>query len=204
MPKGSPELTKSRRDEIMEAGVLLYDKRIFKDITIKDIAEEITFARSNIYNYFQTKEEIFLAVFEEEYRSWNEDLKAIAKSGERDVDCAAKKIAASLQKRELMLKLLSVNLYDLEENSRMECLVSFKKVYAASRVHMLKIIKNCHPDLTDEQLLQKMIAVLAYLHGIYPYCYATAKQSEAMKVAGIEPKAQNVYDLAYAGLKELV
>ena len=32
----------------------------------------------------------------------------------------AKKLAESLGRRKLMLKLLSVNLYDMEENSRME------------------------------------------------------------------------------------
>ena len=204
MPKGSPELTKSRRDEIMDASIRLYAERIFKDITIKDIAERITFARSNIYNYFQTKEEIFLAIFEKEYQNWNEDLMLIAESGVKDADTVAKQIAASLQKRELMLKLLSVNLYDLEENSRMDCLISFKKVYARSRELMLKIMRICNSDLSDEQLFQKMLAVFAYLHGIYPYCYVTEKQSEAMQAAGIKPKAQNIYGLSYEGLKELV
>ncbi len=204
MPKGSPELTKSRRDEIMDASIRLYAERIFKDITIKDIAERITFARSNIYNYFQTKEEIFLAIFEKEYQNWNEDSMLIAESGVKDADTVAKQIAASLQKRELMLKLLSVNLYDLEENSRMDCLISFKKVYARSRELMLKIMRICNSDLSDEQLFQKMLAVFAYLHGIYPYCYATEKQSEAMQAAGIKPKAQNIYGLSYEGLKELV
>ena len=128
----------------------------------------------------------------------------IAESGVKDADTVAKQIAASLQKRELMLKLLSVNLYDLEENSRMDCLISFKKVYARSRELMLKIMRICNSDLSDEQLFQKMLAVFAYLHGIYPYCYATKKQSEAMQAAGIKPKAQNIYGLSYEGLKELV
>ncbi|MBR2591213.1 MAG: TetR family transcriptional regulator [Clostridia bacterium] len=204
MPKGSPELTKSRRSEIMEASIRLYDERIFKDITMKDIAESITFARSNIYNYFQTREEIFLGIFEQEYRKWNRDLEQIANEHIADKNLLADLLAKSLEKRKLMLKLLAVNLYDLEENCRIECLISFKKVYAVSRSHMLEIIKNCHPNLSDEQLLQKMLAVLAYLHGIYPYCYATEKQSAAMKSAGIEAKAQKIYDLAYAGLKELI
>lgn len=204
MPKGSPELTKSRRDEIIEASMRLYEERIFKDITIKDISEAITFARSNIYNYFQTKEEIFLAIFEEEYRKWNDDLEQIAQAHVTDRETLSDLLAKSLEKRKLMLKLLAVNLYDLEENSRMECLISFKKAYAASRVHMFAIMKTCHPDLSDEQLMQKMLALLAFLHGIYPYCYATEKQSAAMKAAGIETKAQKIYNLAYAGLKELI
>ena len=39
------------------------------------------------------------------------------------------KIAESLEKRGLLLKLLAVNLYDMEENSRMERLVCFKTAY---------------------------------------------------------------------------
>ena len=33
--------------------------------------------RNAIYNYFETKEEIFLAMFQKEYEKWNKELKNI-------------------------------------------------------------------------------------------------------------------------------
>ena len=64
MPKGSPELTAARREEIITACETLYQTMSFKDITIKEIGAVTSFTRTSIYNYFQTKEEIFLALMQ--------------------------------------------------------------------------------------------------------------------------------------------
>ena len=45
--------------------------------TLKQISLETTFPRTSIYNYFQTKEEIFLALFQREYDLWTADIRQI-------------------------------------------------------------------------------------------------------------------------------
>ncbi len=77
MIKGTPELIAGRREEIVNACERLYQTMSFRDITLKEIGNEVPFSRPTIYNYFQTKEEIFLALFEREYNLWNADLSAI-------------------------------------------------------------------------------------------------------------------------------
>ena len=57
------EIEDIRKEEIIKACEKLYKTENFKDITIKQIGEKTTFSRTSIYNYFQTKEEIFLALF---------------------------------------------------------------------------------------------------------------------------------------------
>ena len=127
MPKGSPELANARKEEIISACKTLYREMSFKDITIKLIAEYTSFSRASIYNYFETKEEIFLAVLQKEYELWVADLEDITGSSERMTkDAVARALASSLEKRELLLKLMSMNHYDMEENSREERLVEFK------------------------------------------------------------------------------
>ena len=66
MPRGSEELTNARKAEIVNACAVLYETRSFKEITLKEIGEKTSFTRTSIYNYFQTKEEIFLALFQRE------------------------------------------------------------------------------------------------------------------------------------------
>lgn len=75
MPKGSPELKNARREEIINACEELYKTMSFKEITIKEIGNATSFTRTSIYNYFQTKEEIFLALLKREYELWIVDLK---------------------------------------------------------------------------------------------------------------------------------
>lgn len=77
MFRGTPELITQRREEIINACEKLYQTMSFKEITLKEIGQETSFSRPTIYNYFQTKEEIFLALFELEYNRWNEDLEMI-------------------------------------------------------------------------------------------------------------------------------
>ena len=80
MIKGTPELIAGRREEIINACEKLYQTMSFKEITLKEIGKVVPFSRPTIYNYFQTKEEIFLALFEREYDRWNEDLLLILNS----------------------------------------------------------------------------------------------------------------------------
>ena len=49
----------------------------FRDITLKEIGQRTSFTRTSIYNYFQTREEIFLALTQREYEAWTADLDAL-------------------------------------------------------------------------------------------------------------------------------
>ena len=119
-----------RREEIVKACRTLYQKMNFKEITIKEISEFTSFSRPSIYNYFATKESIFLEIFREEYSYWCDDMASILSSNEKlGVDGFSKKIALTLEKRPTLLKLLSMNLYDLEENCTLEDLTLFKQEY---------------------------------------------------------------------------
>ena len=117
MPKGSPERTNARKEEIIAACKTLYRDMSFKDITIMKIAEYTTFSRASIYNYFETKEEIFLAILQKEYELWVADLKELTDTRDSMTrDEVAQALAASLEKRALLLKLMSMNHYDMERD----------------------------------------------------------------------------------------
>ena len=204
MPKGSPERTAARKEEIMNACETLYRAMTFKDITLKEIGQITSFTRTSIYNYFQTKEEIFLALFEREYVLWTEALQSIMERDTLSPKALAEAIAATLTPRELMLKLLSVNLYDMEENSRMERLVEFKRAYAASIEAADQVFAKFRPAWPEDEREGVCLAFFQFLHGLYPYAFHTEKQTEAMTRAGIPPIQTTIYDLALSGLTRLI
>ena len=80
MPKGSPELTQARKEEIINACAELYETMNFKDVTLKKVGEKTSFSRTLIYYYFHTKEEIFLALLQREYEAWIQDLNSIRRA----------------------------------------------------------------------------------------------------------------------------
>ena len=119
MPARSEERTNARKEEIINACEMLYQTMNFKDITIKEIGNVTSFSRTSIYNYFETKEEIFLALLKREYDAWILDLHKIVEEHESmDDEQIASAIAKSLDQRHQLLKILSVNHYDLEEISK--------------------------------------------------------------------------------------
>ncbi len=83
MPKGSLGLRQARRNEIISACEQLYQTMCFREITLKEIGQTTSFTRTSIYNYFQTKEEIFLALLKNEYELWIEELQTVMDENER-------------------------------------------------------------------------------------------------------------------------
>lgn len=205
MPKGSPELTAARKQEIINACEKLYQTMSFKDITLKEIGNVTTFTRTSIYNYFQTKEEIFLALYEREYERWNLELISILEENEvLSIEGLADKIARSIEHRAQLLKLLSMNNYDMEKNSRPELLVSFKESYGASIKNVKKLLSKFRPDMDDEEIQNFIYVFFPFMFGIYPYTSVTDKQKAAMEEAGVEYVYQSIYELTYSCLIRLL
>ena len=205
MPKGSPELTSARKEEIISACRKLYETMSFKDITLKEIGKQTSFTRTSIYNYFETKEEIFLALFAEEYELFAEDLDRLLEQREMlPPDELSSELAHALERRPLMLKLLSMNLYDMEANSRMERLVEFKKAYGDSSAAVARCLKKFVPGLTEENRQTFLYAFLPFVYGLYPYTVVTEKQRLAMKEAGIPYVYMSTYEMAYTFIRTLL
>lgn len=205
MPKGSEQLTRARKEEIIDACASLYEAMGFKDITIRDIGEKTSFTRTSIYNYFQTKEEIFLGLLQREYEAWTCDLKAIVWDHETmSPDQFAEAIAHTLEKRGCMLKLLSMNLYDMEGNSRIENLVDFKRVYADSMKALTSCLEKFFPYMTETDVQEFLYAVYPFLFGIYPYTTATEKQKQAMDLAHIKYVNYSIYEITVSFISKII
>lgn len=196
MPRGSAELTNARREEIINACKQLYKTMSFKEITIKEIANYTSFTRPSIYNYFETKEEIFLAILEQEYRLWVEELEKVCDESEKlTKEQVAKVLASSLENRALLLKLMSMNHYDMEANSRMERLIDFKKAYGASLTAVEKMLEKFCSNVDSIAFIYNFFP---FIYGIYPYAVVTEKQKKAIEQAGIDYHYYTIYELAYS------
>ena len=205
MPKGSAELTSARRGEIVDACRKLYESMSFKEITLKEIGQQTSFTRTSIYNYFETKEEIFLALFQQEYELFVRDLDALcAENMALSPEELADALARALSNRPLMLKLLSMNLYDMEANSRMERLVEFKTAYGASVAALDRCLRKFVPSLDDAGRQSFLYSLLPFVYGLYPYTVVTEKQREAMEEAGISYVYMSTYDMACTFLRTLL
>ena len=104
-------------------------------------------------------------------------------------------MAHILEKRRCMLKLMAVNIYDMEGNSRLENLVAFKKAYGASFDALSRCLKHFFPSMGEEEIREFLYVFFPFLFGVHPYTSHTEKQLEAMRQAGIEIRECTVYEL---------
>ena len=186
MIKGTPELIAGRREEIINACEKLYQRVSFREITLKEIGNLTSFSRPTIYNYFETKEEIFLALFQREYNRWNEDLTSILYGNEQMTKTElAEKIALSLTGREQLL-------------------TAFKQSYGRSMQLMGMLLEKFCPDMGKEDVQNFIYIFYPFMFGIYPYTAVTEKQKTAMKEAGINFEYKTIYELTYNFLVRLL
>lgn len=202
MPKGSEALTHARREEIIDACAALYETMSLREITIKLIGERTSFTRTSIYNYFETREEIFLALLRREYEAWTADLDALP--AQPDAAALADALARTLERRGTMLRLLSMNLYDIEANSRVENLAAFKTVYAASMQAVRRLLARSGPALSGPAAERFLYAFYPFLFGIYPYTTVTPKQQQAMAMAGVEYPRLSVCEITRNFVEKLL
>lgn len=201
MPKGSPELTASRREEIINACEQLYQTMRFKEITIKEIGAVTSFTRTSIYNYFRTKEEIFLALMQREYEMWTAEIHQIAMHETMTAAEFAAAMAHSLEKRAQLLKLLAMNHYDMEEHSRPAQLTAFKVAYGASLDAVRVCLRKFFPETDCERFI---FVFFPFLFGVYPYSVATQKQLDAMRDADIHFQMHSIYEMIESCVMQLL
>lgn len=205
MPKISEEAVICRKEQIVNACNEMYKTMSFKEITIKEIGNNIPFTRTTIYNYFQTKEEIFLALLQREYELWVDDLNSLVSDNDSlTSDELSDKLAKTLQKRELLLKLMSMNNFDMESNSRIENLTEFKKAYGDSIKAVKKCLDKFCTNKTECEKQTVLYSFFPFMFGIYPYTAVTNKQKMAMESNNIEFIYYSIYDLTYNFLRKIL
>ena len=183
MPRGGAAHTQARREEIITACEQLYAERDFHDVTIKDIGERTSFSRTSIYNYFETKEEIFLALLCREYLAWADDLEALAAKRGGGADALAEGLADSLDARGTMLRLMSTSLFEMEAHSRVEALAEFKRGCKTLMAALDGCTAAFCPELDEGARARFAFAFLPFVYGVYPYSTVTEKQRMAMDQA---------------------
>ncbi len=197
-------LVDERKEEVINACEKLYQKLDFKDINIKLIGEQISVGRTSIYNYFQTKEEIFLALLEREYLKWNEDLSNLLLKNEKLSKADfIEKITNSLLKRKILLKLISMNMFEIEANSRVESITNFKLAFKES----ISLLEQClckFFNVKDGEAEEITFTILPFLVGIYPYTSLTDKMKEAINKAKLEYKFYTDQEMIKMGLEKIL
>jgi len=182
----SDEQIEQRIKEIVNATARLYENHRFEEITFAMIAKEADFTRSNLYRYFETKEDIFLELIKHDIEDWRQDVlenftpenKSLRELAEAWVDLALK------YKR--MLKLFTILFTLLERNASLEALTVFKSKINEEIGRVAQFLSTALPFPFVEAAAEYISAQSSLAIGSYPMMDLTPKQIEAMQSIGMD------------------
>ncbi|MBR0281867.1 MAG: hypothetical protein IJQ81_09770 [Oscillibacter sp.] len=110
----------------------------------------------------------------------------------------------SLERRTQLLKLMSINHFDMQANSRMERLTEFKAAFGNSMKAVDCLLQKFCPEMRLENRRNFIYAFFPFIYGIYPYCVVTEQQRQAMDAANVRYVYHSIYELAYPCAKKLL
>jgi len=118
-----------REQAILDAARSLGADRSVREVTLTDIAAAVGMHKSAMLRYFETREQIFLALTAEGWEDWSGALRArLREFVDADPGAVAAVVAESLVARPFFCDLLAQAPLNLERNVSMETVYEFKTV----------------------------------------------------------------------------
>jgi AcrR family transcriptional regulator len=175
----SDEKKNERKAAICDAAMTLFKESGYEKVTLKGIAAEAGFAKSNLYRYFSSREEIFLSIFSELFSlwfaAWSKRLKRFSEN--EPVTNFAESWVKSFLVLPAFLDLTPLLFVSLEQNSSYEQLVTFKR-HSNNLLYPLSLeICRIYPELTNEQAFQCLSLCFAATSNYW----AGSRQNQALK-----------------------
>jgi AcrR family transcriptional regulator len=182
----SDEQIEQRIKEILDATARLYEEHRFEVITFAMIAKEADFTRSNLYRYFETKEDIFLELIKHDIEAWRQDvLDNFTTENKTSRELAGTWVNLVL-KNKRMIKLFTILFTLLERNASLEALTAFKRKINEEISTVAQFLSTALPFPSVETAAEFISAQSSLAIGSYPMMDLTPKQIEAMQAISMD------------------
>lgn len=203
----SPAQKRAREEEVLDAAARLLSTRPFASISLSDLAGEVSFSRANLYKYFGSKEEVYLALMA---RSAERFARSITRALAEDAAArrivpgtsGAAKVMARLWIRELasrgeLLQLMSMAGTVLERSCSDEAIITAKTRMAAGVTeHLLPFVGAFFPELDVDRGVALIQFLIVTANGLFPMCGLDGRQRALLRdhgLAGMVMEFEPVY-----------
>ena len=165
-----PEQKQQRRAAILDAADQLRAEDGVDAVSLNAIARRAGLSKSNVYRYFESREQIFLTLLLDDMASWAGEV-AVALgplAGRNSPAAAAEIIAGSFVGRPRLCELYSVLCRDFERNVSPETVVEFRTRTSVDALGAADGLQRAVPSISVERCLWAVRAVFALVSGLWP------------------------------------
>ncbi len=166
----SEEHKAQRRAELLEASSELLAELGVDGISLSAIAKRAGLSKSNVYTYFESREDVLLSLLFEDWQTWVSEAEvAMAPLAGRD-DPAA--VATILAERYLakprLCELMSVLSSVLEQNVSADRIATFKRATLPLGIRMANMLHVALPSLPFDRCVWVLKSLIAQVAGFWP------------------------------------
>ena len=179
----------SRQGEIITVCDEIYREKGYEAVHFKAVSQKTSVSRPTIYNYYKTKDEIFLDIIKRDFEKWTDEWKShfdLTPKMTKEEYCSF--LADSIMKHEKHFDLIAVHMPSIEKNSSIEKLLAFKKVLQPHSKVFFEGLDKYFPKASDEKKKMFYFHYKAVVHGVYPLTHYSKQQIQVAKK--INPKFQ--------------
>jgi len=196
----------ARRSAILAAAREMLEEKNVADISLRELADHVGLAKSNVLRYFDSREAIFLEVLDEEFVAWIGETDArlgrprTRKPGYANEIRVATVIAESLVEQQLLCALIGSMAGVLERNISHDFARDFKARAMANIDAMAHMVARHLPWLPAEFTAFFAEGALTLTAGMYPFSVPTEPVRAAIAEIGLPDPVQRFGEGLRAGL----
>ena len=164
-----PEEREIRREAILAAAAELFDAEGPQGAGLNAIAAKAGFTKSNVYRYFESREDVLLSLFLAELEQFIPDLEQrFSTIAPGDIDAMAASIAATFISRTRLASLSAIVSTTLEQNISELAVMSLKRGMAALIQRAAAVVHAKLPGSTLEDCSWAVSMVGTLVAGMWP------------------------------------
>lgn len=172
------------RKDIVKAAEKQFKKYGYESISFLSISKTTDLSRPSFYNYFSSKEEIFLDVLLREYVSFGGQLEKKFSKEKFDKKAFAEKLTDLVMENLYLARLVSSYENLIEENSRVERLTEYRQNWNEGfYVPFMNVLSFQFSEASEETKESFIDLFLMLLHGAYSIICPCDNMADAMEAA---------------------
>lgn len=163
-----PEEQQVRREAILAAAAELFDAEGPQGAGLNAIAAKAGFTKSNLYRYFESREDVLLSLFLDEMATFTADFEARVAVLDGGVKKLARAAAQTFEAHRRFGALVSILATVLEQNVSEETIVSVKRATAANAERIGRAIHSVLPKAKLEDCIWAGGVIGTLVAGMWP------------------------------------
>jgi TetR/AcrR family transcriptional regulator len=177
-----------RKLSIQKAAAALLEEQSYEQISLNAIAQRADLSKSNLYRYFEGKEDIFLHLLEDDLQIWMGDLQQSLTPwlGTGNVPEIAQAMALCLVKHPRLCRLISLLPAVLEQNLSEKRIIAYKQEASTILLRLVHTILATMPQLSPQQASRFPLYLHATVAGLWPLANPSQSMSNVLQTPEYE------------------